>query len=219
MNKNRDVTVRLFIGPTGCGKTHLALEEAKFYSGGNLGKVFILDSGGKANSLWFCGYEPSMKCMVIDDYDSWIQVAYFLRVLDKYPVRLQVKMGSKWANYTEVWITSNKPLQQWTNSDGAPIDECHQAALYRRIDWILWMPSKGKYSIIKKPDTVPMPLHRPELPTTSMVLSAPIQTPPGSCDNSQSCAPDPSIVDADAVAALSVMADIIKVEDNVSAST
>lgn len=167
MRKERKVTVRLFIGPTGTGKTHTALEEAKFY-GGDLGDVFILDSGGKRDALWFDGYDPRrMKCMVIDDYDSWIQLAYLLRLLDKWPTKLQVKNSTKWANWEHVWITSNKPIQQWTDSNGNPIAECHMGALWRRLDWILYIPSRGKYSIIKKPDSVPLPLRRPELPTTS----------------------------------------------------
>lgn len=161
MNSNRDVTVRLFIGPTNSGKTHLAVQEALYYTEGNMDQVYILDSSGRSkDTLWFDGYQYG-KVLIIDDYDSWIQVAFLLRVLDKYPCRLPVKGSTKWAKYTEVWITSNKDLKQWTESDGSPINPRHLEALYRRINWILWIPERGKFSIVKQP-------HEPynmELPT------------------------------------------------------
>jgi hypothetical protein len=169
--KNRTVTVRLFVGPTGCGKTHLAREEALYYSGGDAGKIFILDSGGKDNALWFDGYRYG-RTLIIDDYDSWIPVAFLLRLLDKYPLRLPVKGSTKWALYEEVWLTSNKPLEQWTEPGGRPIDPRHFEALYRRISWILFLPHMGEYEIVKKPHE---PL-RTDLPTCEEYVPTPVNS-------------------------------------------
>ncbi len=152
----RAVTVRLFVGPTNSGKTHLATQEATYYTKGDMSKVYILDSGGKRDSLWFDGYDYG-PVVIIDDYDSWIQVSYLLRLLDKFPVNLPVKGSMKQACYTEVWITSNKPLQAWTDNNGSPIAEEHRAAIYRRLDWYLVIPSRGIYQVIKKP-------HEPIIP-------------------------------------------------------
>lgn len=167
-SENREVTVRLFIGSTGSGKTHLARQEALYYSSGDAGKIFILDSGGKENALWFDGYRYG-RTLIIDDYDSWISVSFLLRLLDKYPLRLPVKGGTKWALYREVWITSNKPLEQWTEPNGRQIDPRHFDALYRRISWILYMPERGSYQIVKKPHE---PL-RPDLPTCELFTPTP----------------------------------------------
>jgi hypothetical protein len=197
-NTKREVTVRVFIGPTGSGKTHLAMEEALYYCKGDAGKVFILDSGGKDNALWFDGYQYG-PVLIIDDYDSWIQLAFLLRLLDKYPCRLPVKGSTKYASYTEVFITSNKPLQQWTDSDGQFIDPKHMDALMRRIDWILYVPEQGKYNIIKAPPNTTFPLPRPHLPTTADLPSTgppmpvPVVVPPPSL---------PMADDASALAAL-----------------
>ena len=196
MSANRTVTVRLFVGPTGSGKTHLALQEALYYTKGDQGQIFILDSGGKDNALWFDGYKYG-PVLIIDDYDSWIQVAFFLRLMDKYPCRLPVKGTTRWAKYTEVWITSNKPLQQWTDTTGNPIDKRHLEALYRRIDWILWIPERGKYSVMKQPHppirtdlpTVePLPVARPPVPPRDQQPSRESEAPTH-VDPSESVAP------------------------------
>lgn len=186
MTKPRTVTVRLFVGPTGTGKTHMAVQEALFYTKGDYSQIFILDSGGRDKDPWFDGYTYG-PVMIIDDFDSWIQVAFLLRLLDKYPCRLPVKGSTKWAKYTEVWITSNKPMQQWTNLSGEPIDPKHQEALYRRIDYILWIPERGKYSFLKTPVGITLPPKRHDLPTVTQ--STPVVTP------AQSIAPPPPVMD------------------------
>jgi hypothetical protein len=172
MSENRDVTVRLFIGKTGTGKTWLAQQEALHYTKGDRGQIFILDSSGKQDAIWFDGYGYG-PVLIIDDYDSWIQVAFLLRLLDKYPCRLPVKGSVKWAKYTEVWITSNKPIQEWTNNDGTLLAPAHQDALYRRLDWILWFPDQGQFSYVKRPAEM-MQMVKPEWPTVVLVTTAPV---------------------------------------------
>ena len=176
MNENRDVTVRLFIGKTGTGKTWLAQQEAMHYTKGDRSQVFILDSCGKQDAIWFDGYGYG-PVLIVDDYDSWIQVAFLLRLLDKYPCRLPVKGSVKWAKYTEVWITSNKPIQEWTNNDGTLLAPAHQDALYRRLDWILWFPDQGQFSYVKRPTEI-KPMVKPEWPTVVLVTTAPTVVPP-----------------------------------------
>ena len=174
MSDNREVTVRLFIGKTGTGKTWLAQQEALHYTKGDRGQVYMLDSSGKQDAIWFDGYNYG-PVLIVDDYDSWIQVAFLLRLLDKYPCRLPVKGSVKWAKYTEVWITSNKPIQEWTNNDGSLLAPSHQDALYRRIDWILWFPDQGKFSYVKRPVDI-KPMVKSEWPTVVLVTTAPTTT-------------------------------------------
>lgn len=153
MKDIREVTVRLFYGPTGTGKTHLAIEEAIKYCKGRREDVFILDTSGQSKQmgvkLWFDGYKYG-PVLIIDEYNGWIDTEFLLRLLDKNPVRLQVKFGTKWAFWREVWITSNIPLNEWTEC-GRRIDDRHREAIERRVDWIVFIPERGRYVIEKQP--------------------------------------------------------------------
>lgn len=159
--KDRKVNVRVFVGPTGSGKTHLALEEAMYYCNGVKGDVFMLSSLGSSTTqnLWFDGYRNN-KVLVIDDYDSWVPLSYLLRLLDKYPCTLNRKGGTLSAVWTEVWITSNKHPSLWTDA-GKPISQVHMDALMRRINWLVSIPKRGEYGFWKSPH----PPHRLDLPT------------------------------------------------------
>lgn len=158
MKKSRVMNVRVFYGLTGSGKTHLATNEATYYCNGDRSLVYIL-SGGSQGKVWFDGYRFG-KVLVIDDFDSWIPWTLLLRLLDKYPLRLEVKGGTIWAKYEEVWITSNKAPHEWTNM-GERVDKRHMDALMRRIHWILYCPAMGKFVVQKQPH----PPHRLDLPT------------------------------------------------------
>lgn len=205
----RNVTVRLFVGPTGSGKTHLAIQEALYYTKGDMSKVHILDSGGKPDALWFDGYRHG-KVLIIDDYNSWIQFAYLLRLLDKYPVNLQVKGSTKTAMWTEVWITSNKPVEQWTDSNGQPVYGPHLQALLRRLDWILDIPKRGEFIIRKGKHNPPLRLDLPTVeplePTPERQASATVASGEGGTSQQQpteegvsmSLEPSQSIVQTDA---------------------
>lgn len=149
MDANREITVRLFVGATGTGKTHMAQQEALVYAKGDFQHVYILDSGGKMDATWFDGYKNG-PVLIIDDFDSWIQPTYLLRLLDKYPCRLPVKGSTKWASWTEVWITSNKQMHEWYGN-GSQIDIKHVQALERRIHWIALFEERGKYIMLKAP--------------------------------------------------------------------
>lgn len=88
-------------------------------------RLYCLDSGG-AHTLWWDGYRAE-EVLLIDDYDGWIGWSTFLRVLDRYPLRINVKGGHGWARYTKVIITSNVPYVDWY-----PMQQ-DQAPLARRI--------------------------------------------------------------------------------------
>jgi hypothetical protein len=52
----------------------------------------------------FNGYDGE-KVLLIDDFNGWIK--YTLRILDGYPLRLNIKNGVTWARFDRVYITSN----------------------------------------------------------------------------------------------------------------
>lgn len=110
----RDVEVKVYIGPTGSGKTKLAMDHPSVYK---------LDM---ANNLWFNGYNRQTR-LVIDDFYGWIRYGHLLQLLDGYKMRLEIKGGFTYAFFTEIIITSNKLVDEWYSS------ERDLSALYRRI--------------------------------------------------------------------------------------
>lgn len=109
----RKVEVVFITGPTGCGKTKKAMEEAQFKIEGS-------------NLKWWDGYNGE-ECILIDEYANQINCADLLTLLDGYQKRLEIKGGFTYARWTKVYITSN--LRRLHES---AIQE-HQNALERRI--------------------------------------------------------------------------------------
>lgn len=115
----RNVTVNVYVGPAGSGKTRKAYEE-------NPG-LYKLEQG--EDRVWFDGYEGE-TCILLDDFYGWIKYGFLLNLLDGYPVRLPVKGGHTWAMWTKVIITSNKPPDSWYIAGLTP-------ALERRISSVI----------------------------------------------------------------------------------
>lgn len=139
----RNVIVNVYYGPTGTGKTRAAMDEAMKLVGGDFAKLFSLGQprvpGG---CIWFDGYQ-SGPVLVIDDYYDWIDTTLFLKILDRYPIRLEQKGGIVYANWTHVWITSNFHPTEWKTPKGKPIDPRSFKPLLRRINNISYFPKLG----------------------------------------------------------------------------
>lgn len=115
-NEQRDVQVEVYCGRAGSGKSRKAYEENE-----DLYKI-VFD--GKA--IWFDGYEGE-KCLLIDEFYGQMPWNFLLQILDRYPLRLPIKGGFTYANWTKVIITSNKSPTEWYNRD-------NYDALLRRIN-------------------------------------------------------------------------------------
>lgn len=103
-------------GASGSGKSRQAFEFAKSKS-----NYYYKPSFNK----WWDGY-TGQECVVIDDYKGAWELEYLLNLLDRYPMRVEIKGGS--INFNSKWIviTSNqRPARYCT-------DEPKQ--LLRRID-------------------------------------------------------------------------------------
>jgi len=111
----RDLTVMVYHGDAGTGKTRRAVEASP-------GDYFILQSGER---VWFDGYE-GQSTLVIDDFYGWIRYGLLLSILDGYKLRIEIKGGFTYANWTKVFITSNDPPDSWYQKGLTP-------ALKRRI--------------------------------------------------------------------------------------
>lgn len=101
--KWRQVEVIVLIGPTGCGKTRRAHQEDDIYD--------VICERGKP--LWFDGYESQTSLLLDEFMPEAINFQFLLRLLDGYEMRLPIKGGFAYANWTKVFITSNIPLERW----------------------------------------------------------------------------------------------------------
>lgn len=106
----------IFWGSTGTGKSKRAWEEA--------GDGFPKDPQTK----FWCGYQGEEN-VVVDEFRGQIAVAHILRWLDRYPVRVEVKCGSRPLMMLKMWITSNiEPAAWWPE-----LDEATYQAFLRRV--------------------------------------------------------------------------------------
>jgi hypothetical protein len=95
----RNVQVIVHWGDAGTGKTRKPYEEG----------AYLFDD---YENGWWDGYAgESVICL--DDFYGGIKYAFFLRLLDGYQCRLKVKGGFTYAQWSKIYITSNKPPAQW----------------------------------------------------------------------------------------------------------
>jgi len=111
----RELETVVYYGDAGTGKTRRAVEASP-------GDYFILQSGER---VWFDGYEGE-GTLIIDDFYGWIRYGLLLSILDGYKLRLEVKGGFTYANWTKVFITSNDAPASWYQKGLTP-------ALKRRL--------------------------------------------------------------------------------------
>lgn len=118
--------VQWFFGPTGCGKTRLALEEGA-------DSVYVVTIPSERTSkLWFDGY-CGQTTVVLDDFCGQVDFRYMLRLLDKYSMLVEIKGSMVFFAPNVVTLTSDRPPEQ--AYPGLNTEE--RAQWMRRIDVIL----------------------------------------------------------------------------------
>jgi len=116
--RTEDLTVFLYIGKPGTGKTRLAYEDYPDLYAFPIGK-----------DLWSDGY-AGQKTVLIDDFSGNMRLVDLLRFLDRYPIQIPRKGGFNWWIPTNIIITTNIHPRDWyTYKDRK--DSAH--ALKRRI--------------------------------------------------------------------------------------
>src|SRR6185503_7283590 len=141
LNHFRKIKVSVLIGPPGCGKTR------KVYDNHDITDIYKLNTSTNG-TLWFDGY-VGQRILLIDDFKGWIKFTELLTILDVYPYRCQIKGGYCYANWDEVYITSNYSIDNWYN-------DVNLSALMRRIHIIndQWDIVKGNTSNKNCPLTI-----------------------------------------------------------------
>lgn len=115
----RELEVVLLSGPTGCGKTRHAMEEATYkIQGGDLD--------------WWQDYDGE-ETVCIDEYSNDVKITRMLALLDGYQVRLNQKGTHSYANWNKVFITTNLKPEE-LHSEAKP---AHRDALFRRITRVI----------------------------------------------------------------------------------
>jgi len=114
----RQVEVILLTGPTGCGKTRLAMTEATY-------KIQA------CNMKWWQDYDQD-TIICIDEYNNNVRIDELFALLDGYELRLNVKSSHTYAAWTKVYITTNLKVHQIHQH---ALEE-HRNALFRRITQI-----------------------------------------------------------------------------------
>nr|QXP07749.1 MAG: replication associated protein [Arizlama virus] len=61
----------------------------------------------------FDGYDGEKTILIDDFYGNGIRYGTFLRLLDGYQFRVNVKYGHRYARWEKIFITSNKPPAEW----------------------------------------------------------------------------------------------------------
>jgi len=109
--------VTVLYGPTGTGKSMKAMTD--------MPKAFWLDS------KWWDGYD-NHEDVIIDEFNGWLPFGQLLRILDRYPLRVQNKGGSVPLVAKRIIITSHFHPKTWYKNDRYP-------ELRRRIDQVVSM--------------------------------------------------------------------------------
>lgn len=148
-------------GPTGKGKTHLAYEYGKQY-----GDIYKWN-GNK----WFDGYDGE-ECIILDDFRTGIlETAFLLNLLDKYPMRVEIKGGFRALCTRAIIITSVESPSEVFIGNGEPIEQ-----LLRRIHEIINIDDKKNISKRSEGGNIDLPppsnFNDPEFLSTNAAKAA-----------------------------------------------
>lgn len=119
--RRRGVSVRLFWGVAGTGKTRFAYEQYP-----DLYMVPLQQS----RSLWFDGYQGE-EVILLDEFSGQMALDSLLRLLDEHPCQVPVKGGYVALRNSVFVITSNSHWTAWYDFSKRPEK---RAALERRIE-------------------------------------------------------------------------------------
>ena len=133
--KEREVDVTYIYGAPGAGKTRSVYKEYGYDT------VYSVDD----YSHPFDSYDGE-NVLLLDEYHSNFPITYFLKLLDRYPLKLKARYENKIACFTKVIIISNIPLDEQYKG----LDSVTRQALLRRIKTIKHIISNDKVEILKQ---------------------------------------------------------------------
>jgi len=101
--RTRAPDVFVFWGPTAIGKSTVVFDESP---------SAFWKSKPAGSSHWWDGYDGTQD-IVLDEYYGWISWSFLLRLLDRFPIELEVRGGRVPCAAKRVFITSNSHPVDW----------------------------------------------------------------------------------------------------------
>jgi len=123
-----NIVVNCFYGEPGTGKSKGAWEEALASVDGDLTKVYSKSAGD-----WWDGYN-GQPIVVFDDFYGGTRFSELLKVLDRYPLSVQIKGSYVSMRATTFYFTSNTHPRDWYSGIANKVD---LNALKRRITCLI----------------------------------------------------------------------------------
>jgi len=105
--RTQELTVALFIGKPGTGKTRAAYQFAK-----DTEQQIWACPVRAGKTLWFDGLN-GQPIVLLDDFSGTIELTQLLRLLDRYPVPVEVKGGHIYWCPTTIIVTTNVHPRDW----------------------------------------------------------------------------------------------------------
>lgn len=125
----------VFVGETGCGKTRLCQERWP-------------DAYWKpSQNKWFDGY-CGQETIIFDDHNNgWLSWDQLMRVLDRYPCKVETKGGMVELQSKRHVFTSNYLPNVWYKSDKC---QMHWPALKRRLTYVyMWSQATNNFETFR----------------------------------------------------------------------
>lgn len=130
--------VHLFVGPPGSGKSRMAFES-------------FLGAYWKSADEWWSDYDGRSD-IVLDDFYGWLPLHFMLRLLDRYPLRLNCKGSHAMCNASNICITTNKLPTAWYSEE---VKKKHDIqALVRRFNRVVCFAEDGSYDVYESQQDV-----------------------------------------------------------------
>lgn len=105
---------------------------------------------------WWDGYDGH-KTILLDEFRSdWCSFHHLLRLIDIYPLKVEVKGGSREAQWDTIFITSNRPPHEWYHTT----EDTQQ--LLRRITEVVHL-EKNRTEVGEGNTLLPQPIGLKEL--------------------------------------------------------
>lgn len=136
-----DVGVVVYWGEPGTGKSRQAWEKATALAALDGEHPYAM-----TDSKWWQGYD-TQKVIIFDDFYGSIQYSILLKILDRYPMKVETKGGFKNFHGRQFVLTSNQHPKYWYKTERKDLN-----ALKRRIDHIYHFTWNGKEPQVQEED-------------------------------------------------------------------
>lgn len=118
----------MYWGPPGTGKSFRLLQECP------PGPDWFWCQRGK----WFDGYQGQPGLVFDEIRDSWYQFEFLLKLIDRYPLKVEIKGGTIEMLATRFRMSSNVHPKKWyKNANGRPNSPWAESPLRRRFSQII----------------------------------------------------------------------------------